>query len=775
MAFFDQEIFAVADTTVTSTGGEEEQGQEEQGQAAFLTVDAEQVAILRFPLGELAVVYELERVELLLFHMDTTDGLTIAAYAASGRWDESSIDLDGVDLGGASLAETDGAQANHYVTLDLTDAVRPMAAYNVESLNLLVRVRDDGRHQFVAREHGDANLHPRLRVVYAAPATALPTVATTPAVRPLPTALPLILATPPTPKPPTAMPSPVPTSTPSPLPTATPFPSPTVTAVAVQMRLPTLTPTPTSAPPPSPTPQAIALAPLLPTVTPAPTASLETSVDIAVPLLGDEGASFESPLAAPPLPANGAIQLESPLPAPTLALDVMPPGAVVTSTPALLPESIALITTTTPLPSLDGIATPYTVPITPVITTTLPLSATESITPLLDVTPTLAIMALPPDMLAQLPSLTALAPQSGYPAHNNGMPYSPTSEACAGCHRAHDGNDPTLASQGPEEVMCYTCHGGATGNIQADFQAPYRHPIDATLGVHNAGESIPESFSGATRHVECADCHEPHDLAAGTHAAGSSYRAPALQGIWGVSVSNGPGGSAPSFARVDAVVHEYELCFKCHSGWSSSGQGTDVAAEANPNNMAHHAIEAPGRNQPGAINPNFDATFVAPWNSQSTLTCSDCHGGTSAAGPHGSTQRYILRTNESGAGSPAVFCYNCHRRDVYGDVDLQNPPYAALSRFTHPTERDHTQLSGEWGANQSGIWCKNCHAGDTTGALHGTNRGVGTNGLTPLGARLMNGQFVEGWTAAAGRSQGTCWASCHPGAENYRANYDYAP
>jgi len=402
---------------------------------------------------------------------------------------------------------------------------------------------------------------------------------------------------------------------------------------------------------------------------------------------------------------------------------------------------------------------------------------TGPITSSLDVTPTLAILALPPDMLAQVPAITALAPQSGYPAHNNGMPYSPTSEACAGCHRAHDGNDPTLASQGPEEVMCYTCHGsaGATDNIQADFQAPYRHPIDATLGIHNAGETIPESFSGATRHVECADCHEPHDLAVGAHTAGSSYRAPALQGIWGISVSNGPGGSVPSFARVDAVVHEYELCFKCHSSWSSTGQGTDVAAEANPNNVAHHAIEAPGRNQPGAINPNFDATFVAPWNSQSTLTCSDCHGGTNAAGPHGSTQRYILRTNETGVGSPAVFCYNCHRRDVYGDVDLQNPPYASLSRFTHPTERDHTQLSGDWGSNQSGIWCKNCHAGDSTGSMHGTNRGVGAYGLTPLGARLMNGQFVEGWTAATGRSQGTCWAGCHPGAENYRANYDYAP
>jgi len=81
-----------------------------------------------------------------------------------------------------------------------------------------------------------------------------------------------------------------------------------------------------------------------------------------------------------------------------------------------------------------------------------------------------------------------------------------------------------------------------------------------------------------------------------------------------------------------------------------------------------------------------------------------------------------------------------------------------------------------WGTNPWGIWCMNCHGGDSLGGLHGSSRGVGQYGQTPLGKRFMNGAFVEGWTAASGTQRGTCWAKCHMmGSKRYRANYDYPP
>ncbi len=421
------------------------------------------------------------------------------------------------------------------------------------------------------------------------------------------------------------------------------------------------------------------------------------------------------------------------------------------TTPALpaVPLAVALVSETTLLQTATPVAISLQAPVT---ATAVIISPTASV----DVTATLAALVLPPDLLAPRPGLLAVAPPAGEPcaqswralfAWHRCVRRLPSRTyrrgSTIGQSRTGRGAVPDLSRQRRARYKC-GCRFPRT------VPPPGRkHPR-----YSSAGESAPGQFSGAARHVECVDCHEPHDLAAGNHVVGSNTRGANLQGSWGVAVSNGLGGATPLFTRIDAVIHEYELCFKCHSGWSTTGRGTDVAAEADPNNRSHHAIEAPGNNQPGAANPNFDATFVYPWSAQSIVACSDCHSGSTSAGPHGSDRQWILRGNETGVGSPAVFCYNCHSRDVYGDVNLQQPPYAALSRFSHPEERDHTALSGEWGANTSGIWCRNCHGSDMPGAIHGTDRGPGEFGATPLGARLMNGQFVQGWTAAAGGTSG---------------------
>lgn len=408
-------------------------------------------------------------------------------------------------------------------------------------------------------------------------------------------------------------------------------------------------------------------------------------------------------------------------------------------------------------------------PATPTITPTATATPTQTPTP--TTTPTSIVVPWP---------LQVGPPAPGEPSHNGGQPYSPATDSCAGCHRTHTADGLALRHTWPEEAMCLTCHNGtgASTIISQPFLRSNHHPIESTAGIHSAREAAPDRFSGANRHVECEDCHSPHYAASGLHPLGSNYAGNVLQDVWGIGVSNGAGGTTPGYSRVDPITYEYELCFKCHSSWSSVGSGTDTSIELNPNNYAHHAVEAPGHNQPGAANPNFALSFVPPWGPQSTVNCSDCHGSDNPddpRGPHGSGRPWLLRGNETGQGTPEVLCYNCHRRDVYGDADLINPPNRKYSRFSHPRVPLHTYTSGRWGTNPWGIWCMNCHGGDDRGGIHGTNRDVGQFGDTPLGKRFMNGAFVLGWTAAAGDQDGFCWAVCHPGRRRYKANYDYSP
>jgi len=312
--------------------------------------------------------------------------------------------------------------------------------------------------------------------------------------------------------------------------------------------------------------------------------------------------------------------------------------------------------------------------------------------------------------------------------------------------------------------------------MQAPFSRLYRHPIEATAGVHNARERSPDQFRGSNRHVECEDCHEPHQSARGSHTEGGNWAGGVLQSTWGIAVTNGTAGTLPRYTVVESVTYEYQVCFKCHSAWSSVGKGTDVSRELNPNNFGYHPVEGPGRNQPGKANPSFAGTFRRPWGPESLVQCSDCHGSSNpsdGAGVHGSDQRWLLRRNETGAGSESVFCFNCHRREVYGDVDLLDPPDAIYSRYSHPGEAAHVLLKGRTWSNPWGNWCLNCHGGDGPGGIHGSSRGAGENGATPLGLRLMNGAFVRGWTLEETKT--TCWASCHSGPKTTRMNYAYTP
>jgi len=298
-------------------------------------------------------------------------------------------------------------------------------------------------------------------------------------------------------------------------------------------------------------------------------------------------------------------------------------------------------------------------------------------------------------------------PTPGPPAHNGHLAYSNDTAACAACHRVHTAKAPyAVEKRWPEEEVCFTCHDGTGApNIKTQFLKTYKMPVTdpAKTGIHSLTEAHtkdPSRFSGANRHVECTDCHNPHYAAQGNHPRGSAYSYGPLQGMWGVSATYNDAWTPPTFATVNTVTYEYEVCFKCHSSWaygasppmSPSGgfTQTDQSKEFNPLNASYMPVVAQGKNpfiyQAGLrvgqsyagslLNGDGGATNrLLP---TSRVTCTDCHGSDTQAdpaGPHGSTNPFILRrpwsrttgqnTGNGGVNTSNNLCFLCHDYAMY--------------------------------------------------------------------------------------------------------------
>ena len=159
-------------------------------------------------------------------------------------------------------------------------------------------------------------------------------------------------------------------------------------------------------------------------------------------------------------------------------------------------------------------------------------------------------------------------------------------KAGAACHALHTAQAPLLLIRpAPQSEMCFTCHdgSGATSDIAAQYEDPsvpandpstdsyYSHAA-TTLSNHSSDQD-PGEFAGVlNRHTACADCHAPHraDASLAIETSAGWTASGALLGASGVAVVNGPAASPPTSSTwVPAVTYEYQLCFKCHSGFTT--------------------------------------------------------------------------------------------------------------------------------------------------------------------------------------------------------------
>ncbi len=311
--------------------------------------------------------------------------------------------------------------------------------------------------------------------------------------------------------------------------------------------------------------------------------------------------------------------------------------------------------------------------------------------------------------------------------------------ACESCHAPHTaGTGPRLLNDAVEEQNCYSCHSGtvAAKNIAAEFGKVSVHPITLTSGIHDPMEDP----LNPPRHVECADCHNPH--AATTASAVAPNASGALAGLKGVNSSG---------LVIDPLTKEYEQCFRCHADSVARGPArvtrqfveTNTRLEFSPSSASYHPVVAVGKN-------TSVPSLIAPWTTTSLMYCTDCHnndqgpnnGGTGANGPHGSAFTPILERNltlvdgNTETAAEYALCYKCHSRS---------------SILADQSFKEHTKHIQ--GVKAACTTCHDPHGVETWPRLINF-RTAGADPITPSSSGRLEYN-------STGVNKGNCYLTCH--------------
>jgi predicted CXXCH cytochrome family protein len=351
--------------------------------------------------------------------------------------------------------------------------------------------------------------------------------------------------------------------------------------------------------------------------------------------------------------------------------------------------------------------------------------------------------------------------------HNHAITGNPQfATACMVCHTVHTApGSARLLNAAQISDTCYlACHGNSSlestlgTNVKPLFSLLYRHPVgEPGFDNHDEGdEKTTLPVPAAKKHVECVDCHNPHQVNA-ENVPTTILSPPAITGrLKGVT------GIAGSTRAIVTAAAEYEVCFKCHSGVDAGEfRGIDY-----PNRLI---------NDPDLIN-RFDpaqttsyhpvmgqsrfgtngASLIAQYQGDMVMIyCTDCHnsdqgtkaGGAGADGPHGSNFKHILIARydmplpaELPFTSQFDLCYRCHSETFI---------FGAGSGFATAADgNEHTKH-----VTERGTPCFACHDPH------------GVPGAGPLNTHLINFSVEYAGSAAVytplGVGSGSCTVSCH--------------
>ncbi len=302
-----------------------------------------------------------------------------------------------------------------------------------------------------------------------------------------------------------------------------------------------------------------------------------------------------------------------------------------------------------------------------------------------------------------------------------------------------------------EEEFCFKCHsntsnpnagvnldyfgmkgmGNPTLGIEAEFGLTSIHPVSSFSGIHSPIDTL-----GTTaRHVECADCHNPHA------ATSDNPPAPALNGaLYGVN------GIDINGAAIRPVVESYQVCLKCHGDNHGTTEhvprvftNLNTRDEFKPTSQSFHPVAAVG------TNTNVPS-LISPFTETSRIDCQDCHaapvGGSS--GPHGSDfspilkLRYETADNTTESAANYALCYSCHdRSSILNDVSFG---------------KHDKHIRGEDAPCSA---CHDSHGVATTAQGDGTHLiNFDASYCTPSGSGRL--EFIDN-----GNERGRCYVTCH--------------
>lgn len=270
-------------------------------------------------------------------------------------------------------------------------------------------------------------------------------------------------------------------------------------------------------------------------------------------------------------------------------------------------------------------------------------------------------------------------------ASANGGPhggYTATTDACAGCHRAHTAVGPKLLVQATTYDLCISCHGsagaGANTNVEDGFYLETRDDTAANGNVGDAntatngpllgggfvnykGVAVTSSHSvtgtttaawgnGVNRGItaalseglSCAGCHDPH-------GSGNYRIIKSTVNGQTVSVAQVDEGAAKDYDDEDWGAGTSSFCAACHSEYhvTTAGSGSDPAMVGsggfahrvdvtwNDNSGATYVGVGTTNPETGWLDPVGGGTHYLPLAESGTndmLVCMTCHlpHGTSA-------------------------------------------------------------------------------------------------------------------------------------------------
>lgn len=350
-------------------------------------------------------------------------------------------------------------------------------------------------------------------------------------------------------------------------------------------------------------------------------------------------------------------------------------------------------------------------------------------------------------------------------AHRSGGTRFPTEgpklekDGCISCHTPHN------AERGPQllklsvpgaglDTNCTsTCHRGASyrdlwkKDVFSQFnEAIYKHQV---VNNPNQAHDPEEILPLLEPHVECVDCHNPHQaawdgvpLGSAVPALGPRSIAPningPLRGVPGITIAGG---------LADPASYEYEVCFKCHSG-PAARTGSFNRTVGRPArrfeifDQRYRFLNSNPSFHPVAFARTGDGRSLID-RGQMQIYCSDCHA------PHGSNYELMLVEEYSetpSADGSYPLCFRCHEKDFV--LNPSAPEHAATARL----HQNHVYGQHRFGTAK--VSCSACHDPHGVPAEQGATSGNA--------AHLVNFDTnLAGASATYSVTGQSCTVDCH--------------